>query len=71
MAIWHEVSVSLKNMSIFSVSQDTKDKKNICLLTNFTAPKWENRNKIQLISIWKFKHENTILSGALHVSMCT
>lgn len=27
MAIWHEVSVSLKNMSIFSVSQDTKDKK--------------------------------------------
>lgn len=47
MAIWHEVSVSLKNMSIFSVSQDTKDKKNICLLTNFMAPKWENRNKIK------------------------
>jgi len=38
MTIWHEVSVSLKNMSVFSVSQDTKDKKNICLLTSFTAP---------------------------------
>lgn len=28
----------LKNMFVLSVSQDTKDKNEICILTNFTPP---------------------------------